>query len=389
MSGCCPVLRCLVVALVLTVPIAKAAQAPGAPALEWPPVVDLYLDGRVSDAAAVVLARRPDEVTAAARAAFRTWTREAGATPSNDARRLQRRRLQASAMLPLEILLAIRMPAQPSPRLSALELIGQDALDRLDAAGGRGPGPSVTQSSSGRHASFRAWWRLGLLQFLVATGRYEDFRRHSDGFGTPTDDEAAAEHHFLRGLAAETQARLPEEASVGSGSRAEAARPRATFIADALGEARREYARALALRPAHAESRLRLARVELDTDPDAAARGELTRLATEPCTDVTCGLAWLFLGQAAERIGDDAAAAAAFARAARVPLVSRAARISELRLGVRGGAGEELLRLADTFADSAAPRTRGPQPDGWAMYLSGQRTDGDLVTRRLRALVEP
>lgn len=383
-------LRCLVVALVLTVPIAKAAQAPGAPALEWTPVVDLYLDGRVSDAAAVVLARRPDEVIAAARAAFRTWTREAGATASNDARRLQRRRLQATAMLPLEILLAIRMPAQPSPRLSALELIGQDALDRLDTAGGRGPGPALTQSSSGRHASFRTWWRLGLLQFLVATGRYEDFRRHSDAFGPPADDdEAAAEHHFLRGLAAETQARLPEEAAVGSGSRAEAAKARAPFIADALGEARREYARALALRSAHAEARLRLARVHLEVNRDAAARGELTRLATVPCTEVTCGLAWVFLGQAAERTGDDAAAASAFARAARVPLVSRAARISQLRLGVRGGAGEELLHLADTFEDSAAPRMGGPQPDGWAMYLSGQRTDGDLVTRRLRALVEP
>lgn len=382
-------LRCLVVAVVLTVPIAAGAQTPGTPALEWTHVVDLYLDGRASDAAAAVLAGRPDDVTAAARAAFAAWKREAGAAPSHDARRLQRRRLQASAMLPLEILLAIRMPVRPSPRLAALERISQDAVEQLDAPERRVTGVSTAQTSAESLASFRTWWRLGLLQFLVATGRYEDFRRHSDAFGTPTDDEAAAEHHFLRGLAAETQARLPEEASIGSGSRAEAAKPRAPFIADALGEARREYARALALRSSHAESRLRLARVHLETDRDAMARGELTRLATEPCTDVTCGLAWLFLGQAAERIGDDAAAAAAFARAAGVPLVSRAARMSQLRLGVQDGAGEELLRLADTFEVSAAPRSRGPRPDGWAMYLSGQRTDGDLVARRLKALVEP
>jgi hypothetical protein len=384
------VLRCVVVALVLAVPAAAPARAADAPALEWTPVVDLYLDGRVSDAAAAVLARRPDEVTAAARTAFATWKREAGATPSNDARRVHRKRLQASAMLPLEILLAIRMPVPPSPRLSALALISQDAVEHLDAHERRVRGASSTPTSSGQPSSFRHWWRIGLLQFLVATGRYEDFRRQSDTFGSPADDdEAAAEHYFLRGLAAETQARLPEEASVGSGSRAEAATPRAPFIADALGDARREYARALALQPTHAEALLRLTRVNLEAGREDAARKAFATLATEPCATPTCGLAWLLLGQAAERTGDDGAASSAFAKAARVPFVSRAARISQLRLGVRGGAGEALMHLTDTFADGSAPHTRAPRPDGWALYLSGQRIDGDLVTRRLSALVEP
>ena len=248
MSGSGPVLRCLVVALVLTVQIAAGAQAPDAPALAWTPVVDLYLEGRASDAAAAVLARRPDEVTAAARAAFATWRREAGATPSNDATRVRRRRLQASAMLPLEILLAIRMPAAPSPRLTALERVSRDACEELDAQQ-RSAGRSAASAPPASTAALRNWWRIGLLQFLVATGRYGDFRQQADVFGTPSDDdEAAAEYHFLRGLSAETQARLPEETSIGAGSRAEAPRPRAPFIVDALGEARRQYTRALAFR---------------------------------------------------------------------------------------------------------------------------------------------
>ena len=50
----------------------------------------------------------------------------------------------------------------------------------------------------------------------------------------------------------------------------------------------------------------------------------------------------------------------------------------------------DVSRLTDVFADrAAAPATHEPVEDAWALYLSGQRLDGDLVIRRLRTLVEP
>ena len=376
--------RCVLVACALAWTSAGHAEQPSFSSRTWTEIVDAYLDGRAADAARALLTRGPDTIARDARTAYERWQRDAR-TADDQAQRRTRRRLQASALLPLEILLTIRMPTSASPLLG-LERASQDAWERLEAY--ERPGGARDLEATLRMRQFRSWWSLGRQQVLVATARYEEFQQASRVTGTPSDPDAAAEHFFLRGLAAETMARLAEEPTVGAGSRAEAPKPRAPFIADTLGDAQREYTRALQFAPSHAEAALRLSRVHLELDRLAQARDTLDRLTSSPCADLTCGLAWLFLAQVHERLQDVAAASSAYAEAAGVAGVRRAARLGSLALALRADDGDARVMTAD-LASSAHDASARTAPDAWALYVSGQRVDDDVTVRRMKALLEP
>lgn len=375
--------RCVLVACALAWPGTLRAEQPSA-SPSWTEIVDAYLDGRAADAARALLAHGPDAIVRDARTAHDAWQREARSV-DDEAQRRARRRLQAAALLPLEILLTIRMPMGASPLLG-LERVSQDAWERLETY--ERPGGVRDLEATVRVRQFRTWWSLGRQQVLVATARYEEFQQVSRVTGTPADAEAAAEHVFLRGLAAETMARLAEEPTVGAGSRAEAPKPRAPFITDTLGDAAREYTRALQFAPSHAEAALRLSRVHLELDRAAQARETLVRLASPACTDLTCGLAWLFLAQVHERLQDVAAASAAYDAATALTGVRRAARLGRLALALRtGDEGARVMTAAMASTAQGAPSRT--VPDAWALYVSGQRVDDDVTVRRMKALLAP
>ncbi|BCS34190.1 hypothetical protein TBR22_A34190 [Luteitalea sp. TBR-22] len=346
----------------------------------WAGLTDAYLAGRAVAAASAVLDSEPGRMTDDARAVLADWRHAARKGPRADTERALRR-VQATALLPLEILLSVRMPATPSPRLQALERISRDACDLVVEE--RVAPPDLTP----RLRAFSDWCRVGLQQALVAMARYPEYQQASGAFGPSRDVvQAAAEHHFLRGLAFETQARLAEEPGVGAGSRVEAPQARAPFIAEHLEAARRQYERALVLAPSHQEATLRLARVHLESGRHESGRELLARLSTEPCASVACGLAWLFTAQMQAAAGD-AAAAASYRKAAAVAGVSRSARLGLMAFLLRTGNEAAAASVIDGFTHEGA--AVGTPDDAWAMYLSGQRLDPELIIRSMKALLVP
>lgn len=356
---------------------------------DWTRLVDLYLSGQREEAIASLLRAPHDRLRRNAARAIDDW-RDTGRSNAGAAAERQGaiRRLQASALLPLELLLEIEGPTVRSDGLAMLETIARIAWERL--ASFESATAVRTDPHDGQQVrTFRRWWRIAVLQYFASTGRYAEYAREVAVFGASSDDaDAAADFHFLRGLRAETIARLAGESSIGSSSRIEAPIPRLVGARANLGDAGREYRRALELSPSHAEARLRLARVHLESGRRDEAMQSLAPLLSEPCRDTVCALAFLFLGELHDLADDLPAAAAAYVRASSVTDVRQTALLALMQLAARRGEDASAFGLTARFTvgDGTVPRDG---PDAWGRYLVGRRIDSLAVRSRLREALLP
>jgi len=235
------------------------AQTPSAlsTADDWTRVADLYLRGQARAAVAPLVQIAPEQALRAARAAFDTWDAQADEPL---ARRAAARRLQASAMLVLEVLLPLAGEGVATG-LQPYETLGNDAVKRLEPSS---QDPSGSAPEDGRLLrQFRAWWQVAMFQYLVMSrSDRRDVVIRATGVAFPATEAAAtADRTFLVGLVAETEARASALAgwrdwhglsAVGQPTSRQA---RVTLSLEA---AARSFRQALELDPAHVEAQLHL-----------------------------------------------------------------------------------------------------------------------------------
>lgn len=361
------------------------AQTPLPGPSSWVHIVDRYLAGDRGGAGVALLRMPAAELTRDARGAYDDWKLPGGTAHDDDARLLVIRRLQASALLPLETLVTITGRALPSAQEIALEDASRDAWRRLAA---------FDDERGGRHAPrvrrFRAWWRLAVVQHLIVSGRFQDIKREADAARPPDDDrEAGATLSLLRGVAIETRARLADEAPGGTTGVAMRRLPppsRMTPMMLAMDEAGQAYRRALELAPDDRESTLRLARVALERNRIDEAERLLAPLLQSDCRDATCGLAHLFLGEVHEARHELDRASGAYARASSVATVRPAALMAMIQASLRRGNAGAAYELTRQFSTPAALAPAQPA-DAWAQYIAGRLVEPDRILDRLIATV--
>jgi hypothetical protein len=120
----------------------------------------------------------------------------------------------------------------------------------------------------------------------------------------------------------------------------------------------------------HEELLLRTGRVHLEDGRLDEARGYLQRVAATPCTDMICGLAWMFLGEVEEREAAFDAAISAYTQAAAVLAVRHSALLAMLRVAQVHAPGTAVA-LTSQF-ETGSVLDREDDADGWARYLRGQ-----------------
>ena len=116
-------------------PVGGAIGQPAAPPDQaWQTAVDQYLAGDRSGAGAILLHATPPALFESSRRAFEQWR----AVPAGDAeaRRIATRRFQVSALLPLDLLIAVTGRALAAEHEVALENAAREAWQRLDAFDG-------------------------------------------------------------------------------------------------------------------------------------------------------------------------------------------------------------------------------------------------------------
>lgn len=356
---------------------------------DWTRVVDLYLKGQPEAAAASVLQSSPGQALRVARAAFGTWSNEL-AVPA--AARTTTRRLQASAMLSLDLLLALAGDVEPSRR-QAFETLGQEAWRRL-APAARGDDAALAEDAR-RVRQFRAWLQVGLLESLVTSGRHAEFRVRLRSQDIPdTERSASADRAFLAGLVEEAGARAARGTPAymptpGTGTElvVDEWASRTTKVTLGLEDAARSFRRVLELDPAHAEAQLHLARVLLELGRLDEAGTRLTPLAATPCGEALCGLAWLSLGELHEWRGQPDQAAMAYARASGAVAVRQAATFALIQLALRRGDTTQAFGLTAQF--ERGPLASNAGADGWTAYKSSLRQRAGGVQQRLKETVLP
>jgi tetratricopeptide (TPR) repeat protein len=361
------------------------AQTPAPPAPSWEQVVDQYLTGDHPGARAGLLRTPATDLTRAADRAYDSWKLPAGTTTADPARLILVRRLQASALLPVDVLIGVTGRALPSSYEIALEDAAREAWRRLAA---------FDDERGGVHAisvrRFRAWWRLAMVQHLLASGRFLDIRREADAARPPDDDPAAgATLALLRGVAIETRARLADEPPGGTAGVTMRRLPPSSRMPPmmvAMDEAGQAYRRALELAPGDRETTLRLARVALERNRLDEAQRLLAPVLQGECRDAICGLAYLFAGEIHEARGEPERASAAYARASGVVSVRPAALMAMIQASLRRGNAGTAYDLTRQFATPAALAPAQP-PDAWAQYISGRLVEADRVIARLAATV--
>lgn len=359
---------------------AQTAKIGAAP---WESAVDRYLSGDRPGAVTSILQTPATDLTRASDRAFEVWRIPAG--PAADDRRLVIRRLQASALLPLEILVTIRGRSLTSEHEVALADTSREAWRRLGAFDDERGGPDAA-----RVREFRVWWRLAVIQHMIASGRFRDVQREAETWRAPDGDrDAGATLELLRGVALETRARLAEEAPGGSLGVTMRRLPPASRMGPmllAMDEAGKAYRRAIALAPDHREITLRLGRVALERNRLDEAERVLAPLLQGGCRDTTCGLAHLFAGELHEARHDPERAGSAYARASSVPAVRPAALVAIIQLSIRRGNTGGAYDLTRQFATPAAVAP-AQAPDAWGQYIAGYLIERDRLLARLAAAV--
>ena len=366
-------------------PIGVAIGQPAAPPEPtWQGAVDQYLLGDRTAAATILLRATPTELLESSRRAFEQWRAVPAAVP--EARAIATRRFQASALLPLDILIAVTGRALASEHEVALEDAAREAWQRLDALDD-GDGTSAAQVRR-----FRTWWHLAFVQHLIASGRFRDASSEAAAVHPPEGDpEAVAALALLRGVALETRARLADEAPTGTAAVSMRRLPlalRSGPMRIAMDDAGKQYRRALELLPGDRESTLRLARVAIERDRLDDAERLLAPLLSQPCRDAVCGLAHLFAGEVHEGRKDMERASGAYARASAIPAVRHSALVAMMQAGMRRGSAGGAFDLTRQFATPVALAPRQP-PDAWSQYTAGRLIEGDRILKHLMATVVP
>ena len=291
----------------------------------WLAVIDLYLAGDYVAATRALdgslqQGREPDVSAALARIRQDLGASRAG----SDERRQSVRRLQGAVLVPLESLLPLSARVADDPRCTPLEQALRQGIDAVAA---------VERSTEPALGAFRAWAQVGLMQFLLNTGRVAEAEQVGQGMRLPRQlPDLQAEHDLLRGVVRERTARIatggssggqtfvvPEAAgaqgAIGGGSAAggvTARVDRALLARRYWASAARWYERVLDARPASPEARLRLARTWLERGEADRALTMLAPLVTQPCASSVCALAVLFTGEAYERRGEVGRAAESY-----------------------------------------------------------------------------
>jgi len=109
----------------------------------------------------------------------------------------------------------------------------------------------------------------------------------------------------------------------------------------------------------------------------------LTPLASDRCSAVACGLAWLFIGEAREAGSTPAQAAAAYSRAAALLGTRQSALLALMNLAVRRGDVTAAYNLTAQLSVSS-PLSSVEAADAWSVYVGGRRLDGEAVLAPLR-----
>lgn len=349
----------------------------------WESAVEHYARGDRRIAAAILVQVTARDLERSATRAHDAWRIPPGTAPDSEARATVIGRLQVSALMPLDLLLT-GGPLSPDTN-DALVDASRDAWRRLAAFAGDRGGPHAD-----RVQRFRTWWRLAILQHLVASGRFDLVKREADAARPPdADAQAVATIALLRGIAVETWARLADGTPTGAAAVAMRRVPQASRLGPmilAMEEAASFYRRALELAPGDAEVSLRLGRTELERNRLDEAERLLTPLVRPPCSEPTCGLAALFLGEIREARRQPDLAAGAYATASSVAEVRPPALMAMIQLALRRGNSKGAYELTRQFATPATLALHQP-PDAWNQYLTGYLIPNDRILRQLGAEV--
>lgn len=346
---------------------AAAGQAQTAPSPAsvpgWADAVDAYAAGD-SSAAGALSTLDAVAVLAQGRRDVSQWQAE-----GSD---IGRRRLRASAALALELgITHLDIPGDAGPA-SYIEL-GETSLRALE----RGYGDADTER-------FGALWRLAHLQLLLIGGQVTDVdarARRDDVERLPTS--LRAEWHVARGIGFETASRM----SIGT-TRVQqtpfgtTAAPRQLWVDRNRRRAIDHYRAALEADGSHAETRVRLGRVLLESGQHEEARQHLERAASNRCQTAVCGFAWLFLGDWHMLHGTPEGARRAFARASSVLDIRQSALLGLLAatMASRPGTASELTRQFD----AQAMLGHQTAADAWSRYLAGYPFGVSTVGMALR-----
>ncbi len=350
----------------------------------WQTVVERYIAGDVEEAVAIAVTIPADGLRADALRTFDEW-HPRGARLSGDTRTRVIKRLQVSALLPIELLYVTGRLALSEAGVVALEDVADEAWRRLAAFESERDDPDAATVRR-----FRVRWRFALIAHLLASARYAECTREIAKTRVPGDDrDARAMFDMLRGVEAETRARLtvnvsPEEAPYMARRPPQGAR--AGTVRNVLARAADYYRKVLALVPDDREATLRLARVAIERERFDEAASLLTSLLQTPCQDVICGLAWLFAGDLHDARQDPQQAAAAFARASSVPSVRTAALMALIQGNLRRGDAATAFALTTQFT-AGNTRATDQMPNAWLSYTGGHPLDPARGLPPLRAEV--
>jgi tetratricopeptide (TPR) repeat protein len=361
----------MAVAVLLGAAVLIPSASARAAGVAWETAVDRYLAGDRAGAALLLLQAPAREVTQGARDAYGSWR-----IPSGDAeaRRLVIRRLEASALLPLEVLIVSGRTVSVAHE-TALEDAARDALDRLD------PFDDGEADAAVGVRAFRDWGRLAWLQYLVGASRFLDFQREQKNTRPPAGPEGLAALSLLRGVALETRARLADEAPSASVAMSQRRLPPPSRVPGMLitfEEAGRQFQKALEGRPGDREATLHLGRIAFEREQLDLAERTLAPLLDQPCRDAVCGLAYLFMGEIAEARRQQDRASTYFAKASSVPAVRQTALVAMMQASLRRGQSGGAFDLTRQFATPAALSPRQPA-DAWTLYIGGRLAQADVV----------
>ncbi|MCC6162291.1 MAG: tetratricopeptide repeat protein [Acidobacteria bacterium] len=377
-------MRWAVAVLVAAAVSVTGAFAQDQPDATWRTVVERYIAGDVNEAVSAAVTIPADGLRADATRAFDEW-RPGGTRLLDGARTQVIKRLQVSALLPIELLYLTGRLDLPEPAVVALEDVATEAWRRLAAFESERNDPEAAAVRR-----FRVRWRFALIAHLLANARYAECTREIAKTRVPADDtDARVMFDMLRGIDAETRARLtahvsPEQASYMA--RRPAQGTRVWLVRNALAVAADSYRKVLAQVPGDREATLRLARVAIERERFDEAASLLTPLLQTPCPDVICGLAWLFAGDLHEARRDPAQASAAFARASSVPSVRAAALMALVQGNLRRGDTAAAYALTTQFT-AVNTRAAGHLPNAWLAYTGGHPLDPGRGLPPLRAEV--
>ena len=380
-------------AVILTAVTAVRADAQVASGEDstWGRAVDAYLAG-AEHGVASVLRLSADEVSTQSNEALDAWMARAygsaGDVSARDEWRLAIRRVQAGALLPLEILTLLSTRMRLLPPMKAYETASLAAWKRLGDDDVTDPLRADAEERA-RQRRFRTWWQVAYLQFLMNNARYGDFRAYAQQIRLIEGDLALrVEFFLLRGMVEESVARMPGAEARRRDSDELEPESRPHRMTRALDDAEGWYRRVLESAPGHVEATLHLGRVLIDLKHPQEALRTLRPLLTSPCGTTHCALASLFSGEAHEMLRANDDAATAYAHAASLTDVRQSALVALMQLAVRDGNGASGTRLIGHFAERT-PLAALDGPDAWSVYLRGRRQNINAVLRPLREAMLP